>query len=194
MYTRQMKTDTELTIPEIGPVLFASSAKAKRISISIRPPDRIRVAVPCGVSLSLARSAVVEKKSWIRKILLKFASMPAKQHERGFSSHENVPREAAEGLINRLDELARQHGFRYTRVTVRNQKTRWGSCSTANTISLNITLALLPEELRDYVLLHELVHTRHHHHQPEFWRELKAILPDALLLRKKLKGYVPGLR
>jgi predicted metal-dependent hydrolase len=71
-------------------------------------------------------------------------------------------------------------------VTIRNQKTRWGSCSAKNNLSLNIKLALLPDELRDLILVHELVHTRIKNHGPDFWRELKSIYPDARKLDRQV--------
>jgi predicted metal-dependent hydrolase len=92
-------------------------------------------------------------------------------------------------LIDRLNRLAQRHGFRYNRVFVRNQKTRWGSCSALNNISLNINLVRLPQELIDYTILHELVHTRIKNHSRRFWQELDKILGDAKQIDKKLSEY-----
>ena len=96
-------------------------------------------------------------------------------------------------LVSRLEELAAAHGFRYNRVFVKNQKTLWGSCSSQDNINLNISLARLPDELRDYVLIHELVHTRHKNHSPAFWREVDAIVGDSKALRRKLRQYRPAV-
>jgi predicted metal-dependent hydrolase len=86
-----------------------------------------------------------------------------------------------------LYQLAGIHGFTCNRVTVRQQKTRWGSCSPKNTISLNVKLALLPAELSDYVILHELVHTRVHNHSKKFWAELDKYVPNSKAMAKRLR-------
>ncbi len=76
------------------------------------------------------------------------------------------------------------------RVQVRAQKTRWGSCSTSGTISLNVYILKLPAALKEYVLLHELVHMEHPNHQKEFWEELERLCPNAKEKAKQLKKYV----
>lgn len=78
-------------------------------------------------------------------------------------------RRAREALVPRLAELADRHGFRYERASIRQQRTRWGSCSRKGTISLNAKLLLMPGVAADYVLLHELCHTVHMDHSPRFW-------------------------
>ena len=92
-------------------------------------------------------------------------------------------------LINRLDLLAKKYGFTYNRVFIRNQKTRWGSCSTKNNINLNVNLVRLPPELIDYTILHELVHTRVKNHSRKFWDQMDALLGDAKKIDKKLSAY-----
>jgi predicted metal-dependent hydrolase len=78
----------------------------------------------------------------------------------------------------RLRHFAENLGVRPTRITVRSQKTRWGSCSVRGTISLNWRLMLLPSVLADYVLAHELCHLRHLDHSPRFWALLSTLMPD----------------
>lgn len=78
----------------------------------------------------------------------------------------------------RTAELAEEHGVKYRRVTVRRQRTRWGSCSAERTISLNWRLVQCPQSIRDYVILHELMHLREHNHSPSFWRHVAKAFPD----------------
>jgi predicted metal-dependent hydrolase len=75
-------------------------------------------------------------------------------------------------LLPRIKELAGKHGFTCNRVTIRNNRRNWGSCSPANNISLNLQMMKLPDELIDYILLHELVHTKIKNHSHRFWEEL----------------------
>lgn len=94
--------------------------------------------------------------------------------------------QARQQLAHRLDQLSRHSGLGYSRLTVRTQRTRWGSCSMNGTISLNDRLLLLPPELADYVMLHELCHTRHMNHSRHFWQLLESHLPEYRQLEKRL--------
>ena len=102
-----------------------------------------------------------------------------------------LTRRAKEMLPPRLERLAKEKGFEYNRCTVRNVHSRWGSCNAQGNISLSIYLALLPDELIDYVLLHELCHTVEMNHSERFWALMdKATAPaKAKELRKRLKTY-----
>ena len=96
---------------------------------------------------------------------------------------------ARKHLIDRLDLLSKKHGFNYNRVFIKNQKTRWGSCSGKNNINLNINLIRLPDELMDYTILHELVHTRVKNHGRRFWNQMDKLVGDAKKLDSKLSEY-----
>jgi len=94
---------------------------------------------------------------------------------------------AKQELPGRVANLAAQHEFRVGRVTVRNQKTRWGSCSSGGAISLNWRLIQTPDFVRDYVILHELAHLRHMNHSARFWREVRSLCPDYERAKQWLK-------
>lgn len=96
---------------------------------------------------------------------------------------------AARELPPRLLALAMQHGLTVRRVTVRNQRTRWGSCSRRATISLNWRLIQVPPFVRDYILLHELMHLRQMNHSPRFWREVQSVCPDYPAAERWLKQH-----
>jgi predicted metal-dependent hydrolase len=98
--------------------------------------------------------------------------------------------EARKILPSRLTELAQEHGFQFNRLTIRNNKRNWGSCSARNNISLNLQMMKLPDELIDYILLHELVHTRIKNHGPQFWQKLDEITSfRARELSKQVRGF-----
>lgn len=103
-------------------------------------------------------------------------------------------RNQAETLLpKRLSDLAIKYDFNYNSISVRQLKARWGSCSSKQDITLNFFLMQLPWDLIDYVLLHELTHTRVMHHGPEFWALFDSVLPGAKKKRTELKAYKPSI-
>ena len=101
---------------------------------------------------------------------------------------------AARELPPRVLELAARHGLTVRRITVRNQKSRWGSCSRRGTISLNWRLIQTPAFVSDYICLHELVHLRQMNHSPGFWREMERVCPDYRMAKHWLKEHSGLLR
>ncbi len=178
---------TTLTISNLGSVTFTSSSRAKYQRITVRSDKTITVTIPRGGSLSEAKQFLKSKLSWIQKQLQK-----TDQH----TQHRDMPdldvdlEKTQNDLFDRLDYFSKKHNLLYNRAGFRCQKTRWGSCSGKNNISLNVNIAFLPEELQDYVLLHELVHTKVKNHSKKFWAELdKYTESRAKELSRKLKKY-----
>lgn len=101
---------------------------------------------------------------------------------------------AGRELPQRLRELAGRHGFTVSRVTVRNQRSRWGSCSRRGTVSLNWRLIQTPDFVRDYICLHELAHLREMNHSGRFWREIERLCPDYARAEQWLKLHSDLLR
>lgn len=97
--------------------------------------------------------------------------------------------EAKKYLPERLAELAQRHHLVYRQVFIKNLKSRWGSCSAKNNINLNLQLMRLPDNLIDYVILHELIHTGIKNHSTDFWRALENLVPDFQQQRSQLRGY-----
>jgi len=178
-----------IEIDDIGRILFERSNRAKNINISVKPFRGVRVAVPYRVSFDKAIHFAQSKKNWIRNHLNKMKAIE-KEHENFLKNSTEIDRtEARKKLVNRLNELSEKHGFKYNKVFIRNQRTIWGSCSTKNNINLNMKLIRFPDEMIDYVILHELVHTRIKNHTKAFWGELDGLVGDAKEKNKKLKEY-----
>lgn len=98
-------------------------------------------------------------------------------------------RKARRMVTRRVEYFADKMGISYGRIAMRNQKTRWGSCSNDGNLNFNCRLLFLPPDLVDYVVVHELAHRRHMNHSPQFWQEVERYLPDYRDRRERLKGY-----
>ncbi len=97
--------------------------------------------------------------------------------------------EAKNYLPGRTLELAQKNGFSFNKISIKNTKTLWGSCSVKNNINLNLHLIRLPDYLIDYVIIHELCHTIEKNHGQQFWKLMDTILGDAKKISKQLKEY-----
>ena len=175
-----------INIGDVGPVCFQKSKRAKKINISIKSDTSIRVAIPLGTTYEYAERMVYSKINWIKKHLLIISN---KIH----IQKEGTPKDfnkAKVYLINRTRYLADLNNFVINKVFIKNQKTRWGSCSSKNNINLNVQLMRLSSELIDYVIFHELVHTKVRNHSKLFWDTLSYYVPKARSIDKELKEYL----
>ena len=156
------------------PVTYVRQRRARHYILRLADDLSLRVTIPRGGSRSDAERFARQKAAWIdreqyrRSVLLGTANSKWDPGLRGLAERE---------LPARLMELAAQHGFRVAGITVRNQRSRWGSCSPSGRISLNWRLAQVPPSVRDYVLLHELTHLAVSNHSPKFWTTLEALCP-----------------
>ena len=178
-------------ITGLGQVLFQESARARHVSITVKHDQSVRVAVPRRGSFRRAKSFLLEKLPWVKRHVVR---LRATEHAAADGTLPRIDRGRARMILtSRLDYLAGKYGYAYNRVFIREQRTRWGSCSGKNNISLNANLVRLPGELMDYVILHELVHTRHKNHSKDFWSEVEGLVGDVKRLKKELRKFKLGL-
>ena len=183
----------------IGEVSYVRSNRAKNLSIRISQHGNIRVTMPRFVSQNRAERFFLSKQQWVLRRLNDLTirdcgkSMPVNGgtiQVRGLEfpvrmskGDENVEdaiwrvlrREALNYLPERVMKLSEVHGFNISGLKIRRMKTRWGSCTKRGSINLNSWLMMIPEYLSDYVILHELVHTRVPNHGERFWQELDGV-------------------
>lgn len=159
--------------PRLGEVTLSQTLRARRISISVRATGAVRLSFPYGVSQKRALAFLDQKAEWIgaarERLARKQASMPPQLSPAEQKAHvEELRRAAKADLPGRIARLSEATGLKYEKLTIRASRTKWGSCSGRNHISLSLFLMPLPEHLRDYVIIHELCHTVHHNHSPRF--------------------------
>jgi len=188
---RNQSSTSTLTDIEFGDIRLIAVKNARTLRLFVHPFQGVIVKYPRGISPKKITCFVEDKRSWIRQALER-ARITEKQSREHFSTLDSPSPAAIRKSLNlRLDELARAHGFNYNKISIRNQKSRWGSCSARNNISLNRKLYFLPHHLRDYVLVHELAHTREKNHSPAFWGILFDILGkiETGKMRRELKSF-----
>ena len=158
----------------------------KTVAIPITPGGEVILRCPRRLPKKEAEAFLESKMPWIESHLAKLArqeAVPALSDE----EVKVLAREAAADLSARTARLAPLVGVSYGRVTIRAQHTRWGSCSAKGNLNFNCLLMLCPEEVRDYVVLHELCHRKELNHSPKFWAEMARVCPDYARHRKWLK-------
>ena len=178
--------------------LIVSIVRSRRrtMSLEIGRDLKVIVRVPLGASRREIEAFVHSKEDWIRKSLEKMkarAAMAPAGERLSMEEIRELASRATEWFPGRVARFAPLVGVTYGRITVRNQKTRWGSCSAAGNLNFNCLLMLAPEEVRDYVIVHELCHRLEMNHSARFWREVGRVLPDWKERKKWLTEHGPGI-
>lgn len=167
-------------------------SRRKTISIRIKTDLNIEVRAPLKVSDARINEFLNEKSNWIEKHMLKIKEQQ-KQREQIVPLTEDEIRELAnkakEIIPERVKYYAELMGVSYGRITIRNQKTRWGSCSSKGNLNFNCLLMLAPSEVMDYVIVHELCHLKELNHSKRFWQEVSKVMPDYEKYNLWLKEY-----
>ena len=152
----------------------------KTLSLQIRPDGSLLVRAPLKLPEKEILRFVREKSDWIEKHLEKVesANRAAEQAPLSMEDIHVLAEQALTELPPRVRFFAERMGVTYGRITIRNQRGRWGSCSSAGNLNFNCLLMLAPPEVRDYVIVHELAHRKQMNHSAAFWEEVEKVLPD----------------
>ncbi len=171
------------------------SDRAKTLLVLITKDRRVIVTIPrrkaSFVRASLVTKFLDEKKENIFAVLEKYERLARLYPDLFDFSREHYLRykEAARDLIRRkVDYYAKKYGFQYKRLSIRNQMTRWGSCSASGGLNFSYRLLFLRPEEQDYIIVHELCHLRQPNHSGKFWREVEKILPNYKDIHRSLKA------
>jgi predicted metal-dependent hydrolase len=168
---------------------YVRHRRARRYVLRVDLDGRVRVTIPRGGSRREADAFVQRQSEWIRR--QKARHIPPAHSQDDVKQWRRCARRV---LPPRLLELAAQHGLTVTRVSVRNQRSRWGSCGRDGHISLNWRLVRMPDWVRDYVLIHELMHLRRMDHSPVYWKHVADACPEYEAARAWLRANGRSLR
>lgn len=168
---------------------FVRHRRARRYLLRVDGDGRVRVTIPRGGSRKEASAFAHRQRDWIARQRARLtASAITPDERRAHRARAKIE------LPSRLMELAARHGLHVRRISIRSQQTRWGSCGPDGHICLNWRLVLMPEWVRDYVLIHELMHLRRMDHSPQYWQLVAAAHPDHRQARQWLRTHGASLR
>ena len=158
----------------------------KTIALQLTPQGELIVRAPRRMKKAEIDTFVLSKTDWIEKHRQVLSQTPAMPRFTPEEINALADRALAE-LPGRVAHFAKIVGVTYGGITIRNQRSRWGSCSSAGNLNFNCLLMLAPPEVRDYVIVHELCHRKEMNHSPAFWAEVEKVLPDYQERTKWLK-------
>ena len=153
--------------------VFVRHRWARRYILRVLDNGTLRVTLPRWGSKKEAIAFVERSQAWITSQRVKQASRPAV----ALPNEAETRLRASKELPAQLLALAAQHDISVTRISIRNQRTRWGACSSTGSITLNWRLILVPDFVREYVMIHELMHRRELNHSKRFWKHVTAACP-----------------
>lgn len=182
-----MKKEIEVGKKKIEYTLKISK-RARRLRLAVYCDGSCVVTIPKMMPENLAERFIVEKFQWvINKIDLfkKSGYKPRKVNTRvEFLQHKDRAFEIAKSRIEYFNQF---YNFRFNKINIRNQKTRWGSCSRKGNLNFNYKIALVSEEISDYIVVHELCHLGEFNHSQRFWNLVGKTIPNYLEVKKYLK-------
>ena len=162
-------------------------SRRKSLAIQVKPDGGVIVRAPLRLAKYRIERFITEHEDWIRMQKKKVEKYREQIHIITEEERQNGILRAKKIFPERTAYFAKRMGVTYKRITIREQKTRWGSCSSAGNLNFNWLLILAPPEVLDYVVVHELCHRREMNHSQAFWKEVEKILPDYRERQKWLK-------
>lgn len=166
-------------------------SRVKSLILSVNQNGQVGLVVPKYLPIYLAEIFLKEKAEWILEKIKHFEKLKPGLVLGGSRKDYLEKKESALALIgNRLNYFNKSYNFKINRVVIKNQKTRWGSCSIKKNLNFNYKLVYLPERLVDYVIVHEICHLKEMNHSVRFWALVAAVIPDWKRARKELKNHI----
>lgn len=173
------------------------------LSVEVTVNSKVLVRAPYRATRRDIEEFVIKEQDWIERHVAKMnerrrqrESMPVPRI--GADEVHELAARALSEIPPRVRAFATEMGVTYGRITIRNQKTLWGSCSSRGNLNFNCLLMKTPVEIQDYVIVHELAHRKHMDHSPAFWAEVEKVVPDYRERRKWLRcnggQYIEGMK
>ena len=181
-----MKKEIEIDNKKI-PFIFRKSSRARMLRLTVYCDGDIVATIPRNVSENTAEEFIKKKADWIIKKIGHFQQGKALP-QRTRLDYLKHKKEALELIRKRVKRCNESYNFSFQRISIKNQKTRWGSCSRKRNLNFNYRILFLPEKIADYIIVHELCHLKEFNHSPSFWNLVAQTVPNHKSIRKELKN------
>ena len=183
-----MKKEIELNKRKIEYTLKVSK-RSKKLRLAVYLDGNFVVTIPKNIPIYTAEQFILRKSNWVlEKLALSDLTKP-NVVEYTHADYLRYKEQAMTLVKEKLSEFNKVYGFKFNKVTIKNQKTCWGSCSKKGNLNFNYKIALLPEKMADYIIVHELCHLSQLNHSYEFWNLVAKTIPDYQHIRKELKRH-----
>jgi predicted metal-dependent hydrolase len=166
-------------------MIIKTSRKTRYLRLAVYPDGRVVLTKPYGVSVEQASAFVKTKSSWIEKKLEIYKNRKVIPLDKPLASKQ----EALDFVKERIDFYNQHYKFEINKITIKNHKTLWGSCSRNKNLNFNHKLMHLPQYQADYIIVHELCHLREFNHSKKFWDLVTETIPNPTRIRKELRNY-----
>lgn len=170
--------------------MLKKSKRARRMRLAVHENGVVVVTLPHNAKESSVERFILEKIKWIfakLAVVNKFKHKSFAQHTRG--DYLLYKERAFLVIKEKIEYFANIYGYPYKKISIRNQKTRWGSCSKNGNLNFNYKIMFLPKHIQDYIIAHEFCHLKELNHSKQFWNLLLRVFPEYLQSRRQLKEY-----
>ncbi len=162
--------------------------KSKTLKLKIRADGEVIVTAPFRLSKSHIETFVLENSAWLKEKLDYLASLPEPHIKTQKGDYRKYKEQARALVHDKIKKINAHYNFIFKTIAIRNQKTRWGSCSAKKTLSFNYKIALIPEHFVEYIVAHELCHLKEMNHGPRFWKLVAETIPEYQKVQLELKN------
>jgi hypothetical protein len=169
--------------------ILKTSRRAKYMRLSVQPDGSLVVTKPFWLSQKAVEKFIIKKAGWVIEKIEHWQKYKHlyifQKDQKNYLKHKA---EASKFITERIEYCNKVYNFSYNKISIRAQKTRWGSCSQHGNLNFNYKILFLPRHLADYIIVHELCHLRELNHSKKFWNLVAKAIPDYKAVKKELRG------
>ena len=178
----------------LPPYVLKRNARSRHIRIRVLSGGQVFVSAPERVSERSVRSFLESKRAWLWSAVTRLKRFPEqslslRDEKKLFAVHKEKALLLAEVKVRQWNEM---YQFHFGKISIRNSRSRWGSCSSKGTLSFNYKIVFLPKHLADYLVVHELCHLKEHNHSKGFWSFVAQTIPEYVVRRRELRKFDCG--
>jgi predicted metal-dependent hydrolase len=163
--------------------------KSKSIRLRIKDSGEILITAPYYVSKKYIDEFVLQKSDWIKEKLNIYVPKIKHDPKQEKKEYQKYKQQALELVISKIKKINSFYKFKFNKIFIKNQKTRWGSCSNKKNLNFNYKIVFLPDHLAEYLVVHELCHLKEMNHGKKFWRLVEQMVPNYVNAQRELRAF-----